>query len=164
MDKNLQQIAELLTEECKRLTMTDIAVYDVEGKSPLTDMAFLATAEHILQLNAARNTLSLIGKQNGLPLRNPTEDYSEGWLALDHGDYVVHILIPEKRAFYRLDDLMKGIHASRAKEEDLIDAEEVEIENELPELSPAELLRLNSEFDFLNEEELPPSTAKPKKN
>ncbi|MGL5255205.1 MAG: RsfS/YbeB/iojap family protein [Brevinema sp.] len=157
MDKNLQQIAELLTEECKRLTMTDIAVYDVEGKSPLTEMAFVATAEHILQLNAARNTLALIGKQNGLPLRNPTEDYSEGWLAMDHGDYVVHILIPEKRNFYRLDDLMKGIHSSRTKD-DLVDIEETE--SELPELSQDELLRLNSEFDFLNEEELPPSKIK----
>ena len=158
MDKNLQKIAELLTEECKRLTMTDIEVYDIEGKSPLADMAFLATADHILQLNAARNTLALIGKKNGLPLRNPTEDYSEGWLAMDHGDYVIHILIPEKRAFYRLDDLMKGIHSSRAKEE-----EEVEVDDnaiELPELSDAELRQLNAEFDFLNEDELPPSPSR----
>lgn len=155
MDTNLKEIADLLVKECTRLAMEEIIVYDVEGQSPLTDMVLIAAAGHTLQISAARNSLALIGKQNGLPLRNPTEDYSEGWLAMDHGDFVIHILTPEKRAFYDLDSLMKGIYASRE-----LAALEDEAEKESPELSDEELLRLNAEFDFLNEGELPKNDRK----
>lgn len=167
MDANLKKIAKLISTECTRLTMENIAIYDVESHSPLTCVVIIATAGHTMQLDAARSSLALIGKKNSLPLKNPTEDYSDGWLALDHGDYVVHILTPEKRDFYRLDDLMEGIKKSRENQEELDEgtpSPEGELqETELPPLSESDLARLNAEFDFLSDEEaaeLPPAQKK----
>lgn len=109
-----QVLIDTITIECERLKMEDIQIYDVKGVSPLTDVIFLATASHILQLDAARRSLSFMVKQAGFPVQNPTEDYSEGWLVLDCVDLVIHILVEEKRAFYDLDHLMESIIESRS--------------------------------------------------
>lgn len=164
MDANLKKIAKLISTECTRLTMEDITIYDVENHSPLTCIVIIATAGHAMQLDAARSSLALIGKKNGLPLKNPSEDYSDGWLALDHGDYVVHILTPEKRGFYRLDDLMKGIKSSRENQEEETASPDAELQEiELPPLSESDLVRLNAEFDFLSDEEAAEILPDPKK-
>ncbi len=144
MTSELQNLTDKIKKECTRLTMTDIQVYDVKGSSPLTDVVVVATADHVLQLDAARRSISYIAKQEGYPIQNPTEDYSEGWLAMDFSDLVVHILIEEKRAFYDLDGLMDSIISSRSSLQEIDDIEdseeqqELELEEILSHLTPEE--------------------------
>ncbi len=142
MTTELQNLTDKIKKECERLTMTDIQVYDVKGSSPLTDVVLVATADHVLQLDAARRSVSYIAKQEGWPIQNPTEDYSEGWLAMDFSDLVVHILIQEKRSFYDLDGLMESItnsrnHISEPEEYDE-ETQERELEEILSQLTPEE--------------------------
>ncbi|MGL4560907.1 MAG: ribosome silencing factor [Brevinema sp.] len=115
---NIQKLLDQITKECERLTMENIEIYDVKGSSPLTDVVVVATAAHVLQLEAARRSLSLITKQAGYPLQNPTEDYSEGWLVMDCVDLVIHVLISDKRSFYDLDGLMTSIKRSPSQPND----------------------------------------------
>ncbi len=126
----MEQLIAQIKQECERLTMLDIQVYDVKGSSPLTDYVLVATADHILQLDAARRSIALIAKQADYPIQNPTEDHSEGWLAMDFTDLVVHILIEEKRAFYDLDGLMESIVNSRSQSQTF---EELDEDDELSE-------------------------------
>lgn len=139
----LQQLINQIIPECERLTIKDIQVYDVKGHSPLTDVVLIATADHILQLDAARKSLSFIVKQADYPVHNPTEDHSEGWLVLDCTDLVIHILVEEKRAFYDLDSLMESVlHSRSSKIEDYIDDEKIseqEISEILEHLTPEEV-------------------------
>ncbi len=142
MTAELQNLTDKIKKECTRLTMTDIQVYDVKGTSPLTDVVLVATADHVLQLDAARRSISYIAKQEGWNIQNPTEDYSEGWLAMDFSDLVVHILIQEKRSFYDLDGLMESItnsrtHISEPEEYDE-ETQERELEEILSQLTPEE--------------------------
>lgn len=149
----LQQLISQITQECERLTMTDIQIYDVKGSSPLTDVVIVATADHILQLDAARKNISFLTKQAGYPIQNPTEDHSEGWLAMDFVDLVVHILIEEKRSFYDLDGLMESIMYSReSNNQEEIDNEENELEEQdleeiLQHLTPEEAEEFLSNLD-----------------
>ncbi|SFB71680.1 Ribosomal silencing factor during starvation [Brevinema andersonii] len=151
MTQELQVLSEQLKKECERLTMTDIIIYDVKGISPLTDVVVIATADHFLQLEAARRSLSQIAKQAGFKLQNPTEDYSEGWLAMDFSDLVVHILVPEKRDFYDLDSLMSNIKQIRNipdfSSEDLNDGSPAP-------LTHKQLRKLKDSLDIFNEDEL----------
>ncbi len=110
----LQQLINQMKEECLRLTMEDMQIYDMKGLSSLTDAILIGTATHNLQLDAARRSLSLMAKQAGYTVQNRTEDYSEGWLVLDCSDLVVHILTEEKRNFYDLDGLMNAIVHARS--------------------------------------------------
>lgn len=142
----LQQLLSQITQECERLTMTNIQIYDVKGSSPLTDVVLVGTATHILQLDAARKSIAFEAKQAGYPIQNPTEDHSEGWLAMDFTDLVVHILIEEKRSFYDLDGLMESILKSRTRssEQDEIyednsdELNEQDLEEILQQLTPEE--------------------------
>ncbi|MGL4394184.1 MAG: ribosome silencing factor [Brevinema sp.] len=151
----MQTLIDEITKECERLTMDNIEFYDVQGRSPLTDLVIVATATHILQLEAARRTLSMIVKQAGYPVQNPTEDYSEGWLVMDCVDLVIHILVEEKRAFYDLDGLMKSVKRPSEDQSDLeTDQEptETELEEILANLTPEELEEFLAQADEDEEE------------
>ncbi len=151
MTTQLQNLTDKIKKECERLTMTDIQVYDVKGTSPLTDVVLVATAGHVMQLDAARRSISYIAKQEGYPIQNPTEDYSEGWLAMDFSDLVVHILIEEKRSFYDLDGLMDSISNSRShapEDSEDIDGSEESQERALEEI--LESLTPEEAEEFLN--------------
>lgn len=151
MTQELQTLSGQLKKECERLTMTDIIIYDVKGISPLTDVVLIATADHFLQLEAARKNLTQIAKQAGYKLQNPTEDYSEGWLAMDFSDLIVHILVPEKRDFYDLDSLMSNIEQIR----NIPDSSSEELKNGFATtLTPKQLRKLKDSLDILNEDEL----------
>lgn len=151
MTQELQALSEQLKKECERLTMTDIIIYDVKGISPLTDVVVIATADHFLQLEAARRSLSQIAKQAGFKLQNPTEDYSEGWLAMDFSDLVIHILVPEKRDFYDLDSLMSNIEQIR----NIPDFSSEDLNDGSPKpLNHRQLRKLKDSLDILNEDEL----------
>lgn len=151
MTQELQTLSGQLKKECERLTMTDIIIYDVKGISPLTDVVLIATADHFLQLEAARRSLTQIAKQAGYKLQNPTEDYSEGWLAMDFSDLVVHILVPEKRDFYDLDSLMSNIEQIR----NIPDSSSEELKNGFATpLTPKQLRKLKDSLDILIEDEL----------
>ncbi|MGL4387998.1 MAG: ribosome silencing factor [Brevinema sp.] len=143
ISSKMQELINEITKECERLTMDNVEVYDVQGRSPLTDLVIVATATHILQLEAARRTLSLITKTAGYPLQNPTEDYSEGWLVMDCVDLVIHILIEEKRAFYDLDGLMKSVkrpaNDASLDLDDIQEPTDAELEEILANLTPEEL-------------------------
>jgi ribosome-associated protein len=142
--EDIQNLIDEMKVECVRLTMEGMQVYDVQGYSPLTDVVFIATATHILQMDAARRSLSFMAKQAGFPVQNPTEDYSEGWLVLDCVDIVIHILVEEKRSFYDLDKLMSSLVETRSKYTDFQDHDqeyglsEADLDEILEQLTPDE--------------------------
>ncbi|MGL5955830.1 MAG: ribosome silencing factor [Brevinema sp.] len=141
----LDQLITKITKECERLTLQDIQLYDV--KSSLTDFVIVATADHNLQLEAARKQIAFMAKQAGYPIQNPTEDHSEGWLAMDFTDLVVHILIEEKRSFYDLDSLMDSIINSRSNTE----LSDNDLEDIFSQLTPEEAEELLNNLEELED-------------
>ncbi len=97
-----------LQKSMENLKLNDIVFYDVQGLSPLTDMFVVASADSITQLEAARNQAQRIMKNNKLTLKNPTEDWSGGWLIMDYDEVIINIFLEEKRSFYNLDDFIKA--------------------------------------------------------
>ena len=51
-------------------------------------------------LRSVHQTFNIKGHQEG--------NASGGWLTIDFGDIVVHLFAPDKREFYRLEDLWRG--------------------------------------------------------
>jgi len=86
----------------------DLVVMDLQALAyPLCDYFVIATAESDRQAQAMADAiLEEIKKQEG---RLPTyhlEGYEYGhWVLVDLGDVVVHLLQPEARSYYRLDEL-----------------------------------------------------------
>ncbi|MFO8144425.1 MAG: ribosome silencing factor [Candidatus Syntrophosphaera sp.] len=90
----------------------NIRVYDVKENSSYTDLIVVcegtadlhnkAIANHVLD-NAKQNKLKVIGKA-GLEFGQ--------WVLLDIGDIIVHVFLPEKRQYYKIDQFFADLAAS----------------------------------------------------
>lgn len=94
----------------------NIRVYDVSKTSTYTDYIVVcegsadlhnrAIADHILDM-AKENKLQVIGKA-GLEFGL--------WVLLDIGDVVIHIFMPEKREYYKIDQFFEELANPKPKE------------------------------------------------
>lgn len=77
---------------------TDVKVYDVRGKSGLTDFFVVATGA------AAPHLKALVKATPGKAYR-VAGDPESGWIVSDFIDVVVHVFSAEARAYYALEKL-----------------------------------------------------------
>ena len=77
---------------------TDVKVYDVRGKSGLTDCFVVATG-------AAAPHLKALVKALPKKAYRVSGDPESGWIVADYIDVVGHVFSPEARAYYALEKL-----------------------------------------------------------
>lgn len=92
-----QQVRDIVTalENAKGV---DVKVYDVRGKSGLTDFFVVATGA------AAPHLKALVKSIPGKTYRT-AGDPDSGWIVTDLIDVVVHVFSAEARAYYALEKL-----------------------------------------------------------
>ncbi len=83
----------------------DIVVIDMRQVCSFTDSFVIVTGASNLQLRAIRNSieegLGALGFKAG-PLEG---NHNSSWIVMDYGDVVVHLMSPESRDYYRLENL-----------------------------------------------------------
>ncbi|MEO0093715.1 MAG: ribosome silencing factor [candidate division WOR-3 bacterium] len=83
----------------------DIILLDLRRISPIADYFILATAQSPLHAQAISDEVVEKLKKDGYRLHH-VEGYNQAqWILLDYLDIVVHIFLPEVRAFYGLERL-----------------------------------------------------------
>jgi len=83
----------------------DIRVIDVRDLTSITDRMVIASGTSTRHVKALADNVELKAKQRGyLPLGIEGGQTAE-WVLLDLGDVVVHVMLPETRAFYGLEKL-----------------------------------------------------------
>ena len=65
----------------------------------------IATAQSPLHFNALADHLERELANDGVDLRHKEGSADSGWLLLDFGDLIVHVFTPDKREYYRLEEL-----------------------------------------------------------
>lgn len=83
----------------------DIALIDISRNATFADFFVIATATSPLQFSALAEHLERELQTEGHGLRHREGAAAGGWMLLDFGDIIVHLFSPEKREFYRLEDL-----------------------------------------------------------
>ena len=86
----------------------DIALLDVREQTSIANYFIIATVDTERQARAVENELreSLRVQQNIRPLNiEGVEGSGSGWVLLDYGDVIVHLLTEETRQFYQLEEL-----------------------------------------------------------
>lgn len=83
----------------------DIDVLDLRGVCTFTDAFVICTGATRLQLKAIGDAIVNGIKEidNSTPLQDGAR--SSTWAVLDYGDFVVHIMSPESRDYYRIEDI-----------------------------------------------------------
>lgn len=83
----------------------DIILIDVRKQCNYTDVFMVATCESSPQLRAVGEKIRREMRAKGF---RPLGDEGRGsgrWVALDYGDVLVHLMHPETRVYYRLEQL-----------------------------------------------------------
>lgn len=83
----------------------DIVLLDIREVAIFTDFFIICsgTSERMLGslIKAANDTMQLKYKTKGRVMGLP----SNGWIAVDYGDIVLHIFSPDQREYYLLEEL-----------------------------------------------------------
>lgn len=81
-----------------------LSVYSVGEESTLTDYVILCTGMAAPHVRALTNTISQELKAEGRIARIQGAPIS-GWVIMDYSDVIVHVMLPESREYYQLEEL-----------------------------------------------------------
>ena len=105
--KNAEELSKRIVEILDERKAEDIRVYDVRGRSSITDFNILATGMSAPHLRGLVGDVRAVLREEGvIGYRNSGEPDS-GWVVLDYVDVIVHIFTREAREYYDLDGLWK---------------------------------------------------------
>ena len=106
----------LSTDELQKLVVSsledfkaiDILVIDVSGKSPLTERLVIASGNSTRHVKSMSENLVVKAKAADCPPLG-VEGAREGeWVLVDLNDVIVHLMLPQARAFYNLEKLWEA--------------------------------------------------------
>lgn len=84
----------------------NIRILDLRGLSPIADYFVLCTALSTPQLRAVRDEIvEQMKEQHQMPPTVKDGNFESQWIILVYGSVMVHILTPEKREYYALEEL-----------------------------------------------------------
>jgi ribosome-associated protein len=107
------QLTDLVTASLEDLKAIDIQQVDVTGQSPLTDRFVIATGNSSRHVKSMAEKLVQKAKASGCqPLGVEGEREGE-WVLVDLNDVIVHLMLPQTRAFYNLEKLWEASSQQR---------------------------------------------------
>jgi ribosome-associated protein len=95
----------LAVEILQQRLAEDLQILFVRDVSSVTDYFVLATGTSTPHLNALTEELDTARKKARLKMRRKGGRSVSGWEVLDFGDVMVHVMTPELREFYALEQL-----------------------------------------------------------
>jgi ribosome-associated protein len=110
--KKLAQAALHAAEEKKGLHPL---VLDLRQSSDVADYMLIVTAESSAQMRAISDGIEDDLKSSGAHLLRREGKPGSRWLAIDYGGLVVHILMPDAREFYRLEQMWEEARPGASK-------------------------------------------------
>jgi ribosome-associated protein len=104
IDYTTEQLAFLAAEAADDRKAGDMVLLDISEVSTLADYLLIVTGFSKVQLRAISGSVidKIEADLNCLPLRTEGQNQG-GWILLDYGDLIVHIMMPELREFYNLE-------------------------------------------------------------
>lgn len=102
------QLQELVVYSLEDFKANDILVIDVSGRSPLTERLVIASGSSTRHVKSMSENLIVKAKAAGRPPLG-VEGAREGeWVLVDLNDVIVHLMLPQTRAFYNLEKLWEA--------------------------------------------------------
>jgi ribosome-associated protein len=113
-DLTTEQLQQLVVSSLENFKATDILVIDVSGHNPLTECMIIASGNSTRHVKSMAENLVVEAKANGSPPLG-IEGQSEGeWVLVDLNDVIVHVMLPQTRAFYNLEKLWQVSNQHRS--------------------------------------------------
>src|SRR5216110_2603653 len=105
MTHDFRKVAQEAARAASEKKAIDVRVFDLRQQSDVADYMVLVGAESSAQMRAIESGVEeALGAQGLRPLRRDGAP-RDRWLALDYGGMVLHVMLPDAREFYRLEQL-----------------------------------------------------------
>jgi ribosome-associated protein len=103
-DHTIEQLVFLAAEAADDRKAGDMVLINIAEVSTLADYLLIVSGFSKVQLRAISGSIidKIEADFNRLPLRTEGQDRG-GWILIDYGDAIVHIMMPEQREFYNLE-------------------------------------------------------------
>jgi ribosome-associated protein len=100
----IEQLVFLAADAADDRKAGDMTLIKIGEVSTLADYLLIVSGFSKVQLRAISGSIidKIEAEFNRLPLRTEGQDRG-GWILLDYGDAIVHIMMPEQREFYNLE-------------------------------------------------------------
>ena len=105
-DKN--PLLKKLLQTLEDIHAIDVTVIDVSEHTTITDFMIICSGRSSRHVKAIAEYIIEHMKSSGLATLSSNGLESGDWALIDFGDFVVHVMQPESRAFYNLEDLWKN--------------------------------------------------------
>lgn len=109
-----EELRDLVVSALEDLKAIEINTIDVRGQNPLTDLFVVASGTSSRHVKSMADKVMVKAKEQGCqPLG--VEGYNQGeWVLVDLNDVILHLMLPQTRAFYNLEKLWEMSEAQRS--------------------------------------------------
>ena len=106
--RKLPKVVEVIVEAGESKQAENIMVLDVSKTSPVVDYLVILSAESEPQVRAIEKEIDKQLRSNKIKGFRWQGVAKSGWIGLDLGDILVHIMRAEERAYYNLEELWEN--------------------------------------------------------
>ena len=103
-----ESLAKRCVEICEGRKAEDVRLFDVNGSSILADYFVICTGTSIPHIHAISNRIKQELAADGIQPRGRDGNPASQWIVLDYGVVLIHILDPERRSYYRIEELWEA--------------------------------------------------------
>ena len=99
------QLRELVVTALEDFKAVDIQLIDVSGRNPLTELFVIASGSSSRHVKSMADNLIVKAKAAGCQPLGVEGQRNAEWVLVDLNDVIVHLMLPQTRAFYNLEKL-----------------------------------------------------------
>ena len=103
-----QDIARAAVDAAANKKADDIVLLDLRGVTSMTDYFVICSASTDRQVKAVVEGIEEELRGEGVRPVATEGEQGSGWVLVDFGDVICHVLKPEEREYYRLEELWQG--------------------------------------------------------
>lgn len=105
---SFDQLRDLVITALQDFKAIDIQQIDVSGQNPLTDLFVIASGSSTRHIKSMAENLIVKAKAAGCQPLGVEGDREAEWVLVDLNDVIVHLMLPQTRAFYNLEKLWQA--------------------------------------------------------
>ena len=113
-EPSLDQLLQLVLSSLEDFKAIDIQEIDVSRQSPLADRFVIASGSSTRHVKSMAENLVMRAKALGCPPLGVEGQVQAEWVLVDLNDIIVHLMLPQTRAFYNLEKLWEASSVQRA--------------------------------------------------
>lgn len=102
---NVENLKELVIQTLDDMKALDIKALNVSEVTHLADMMVFATGTSSQHVKSLAGAVIKAAKDSGITILGSEGEDVGDWVIVDCGDVIVHVLLPEMRSFYSLEQL-----------------------------------------------------------